>query len=109
MKDLEHERHSALLMSYMRGGGQQQLLDRQSEIDQELKAYIEQVRQNMGVRIAWGSTVKLHNVRQVLSLAYAGDVASDSSRKTMTYFSSKVSEEEMTIPKRVSRGRLHGS
>jgi len=95
LKDLEHERHSPLLMSYMRGGGQQQLLDRQSEIDQKLKAYIEQVRQNLGTRIAWRPTVKLHHVRQVLSLAYAGDAAQDDTRKTMTYFSSKVSEEEM--------------
>ena len=96
LKDLEHERHSPLLMSYMRAEwGGQQLLDRQSEIDEVLKAYIEQVRLNLGVRIAWESTVKLHNVRQVLALWYAGDAASDNSHKTRTYFSSEVSEEEM--------------
>ena len=49
----------------------------------------------MGVRIAWESTVKLHHVRQVLALWYAGDAASDNSHKTRTYFSSEVSEEEM--------------
>ena len=96
LKDLEHERHSPLLMSYMRGGGQQQLLDRQSEIDQNLKAYIEQVRQNLGtVRLDWKPTLRLHHVRKAISLGYAGDTAQDSNRKTMTYFSSKISEEEM--------------
>ena len=95
LKDLEHERHSALLMSYMRGGGQQQLMNRQSEIDQKLKDYIEQARQNLGARIDWRPTVKLHHVRKALSLAYTGDAAQDSTRKSMMYFSSKVSEEEM--------------
>lgn len=102
LKDLEHERDSPLLMSYMRGGGQQKLLDRQSEIDQKLKAYIEQVRQNLGARIAWGPTLKLHHVRQVLALQYTKDAAQQAnSRETMTYFSSKVSEEEMDQFRRV--------
>ena len=94
LRDLEHERHSPLLMSYMRGGEQQQLLDRQNEIDQKLKAYIEQVRQNLGARIAWEPTAKLHHVRQVLA-RYAGDAAPANSRKTSTYWSSEVSEETM--------------
>jgi hypothetical protein len=95
LKDLVHERHSPLLRRYLTGGYLQSLWDRQDKLDQALKAYIEQTRQSLGVRIGVEETIKLHHVRQIFTRWYAGQQEVDVRRASELYFSAEVTDEEM--------------
>jgi hypothetical protein len=97
LKDMENERHSPLLRRYLTDAWSQNLLDRKSEIDQALMEHIKKARENLRTRVHFEETIKLHQVRQLLELWYAGNMQDDTKKihSTRTYFSSEVTEEEM--------------
>jgi len=102
LKDMEFERLSPILMRYLSDTWTQDLLNRQGEIDEALKAFIHQTRQNMRMRISVEEALKLHHVRKVLTLWYAGYKQDDAENtQSRAYFSSEVTDEEMDHFRRV--------
>lgn len=96
LKDLEHERHSSLLMRYLTEEYTQSLWDRRDKIDRALKAHIEQARQGLGLTIGFEETIKLQQIRQLFTRWLAGWQEVDARRASELYFSAEVSDEAMT-------------